>query len=50
MTKDPCEICREQVILELFARIGGRTLGQKDCENCNVRREMRDTITRKESD
>lgn len=42
MAKDPCEICREQVILELFARIGGRTLGQKDCENCNVRRERKD--------
>lgn len=39
MDKDPCEICREQAILELFARIGGRTLVQKDCEYCNVRSE-----------
>lgn len=46
--KDPCEICREQQILEWFARFGGRTLGQKDCSTCNVKRC--DTITRKESD
>lgn len=42
MAKDPCEICREQVILELFARIGGRTLVQKDCKYCNVRMERKD--------
>ena len=42
MDKDPCEVCREQMILGLFARIGGRTLVQQDCEYCNVRRERKD--------
>ena len=41
--KDPCEVCKEQEVFELFARIGGRTLGkQRDCGNCNVKGLVKD--------
>ena len=41
--KDPCEVCKEQEVFELFARIGGRTLGkQMDCGNCNVKGLVKD--------
>lgn len=33
---DPCEDCMAYRVLELFARVGGRTLGLQsyDCGNC----------------
>lgn len=33
---DPCESCMAHRVLELFARVGGRTLGLQsyDCGNC----------------
>lgn len=32
---NPCDLCREQLILEWFANLGERTLGEKGCGNCD---------------
>lgn len=39
-----CDLCREQLILEWFANLGGRTLGEKGCGNCPINHNLDDEV------